>query len=73
MERHGDEVHLDTREARAGGGPRSMRYVLAIGVALVIAVLSALWITKANTSADITDPAQRATPATAVPMQNGTP
>jgi hypothetical protein len=63
MERQGEEVHLDPREARAGGGPRSMRTVLMISVALVIVVLSALWIGKAATTADVTDPAQRAAPA----------
>ena len=47
MERQGDEVHLTTTEARGGTGPRSMRLVLGISMALAIAVLSALWITAA--------------------------
>jgi hypothetical protein len=68
MERQGEEVHLNTREARSAGGPRNMGLVLGISLALVIAVLSALWIGMASHTADVTDPAQRADhPAAASP------
>jgi len=73
MERHGEEIHLDTREARAAAGPRSMRYVLAISLALIVAVFAVIVVVKSTRTADITDPAQRAAPVTPVPMQQGTP
>lgn len=73
MERHGDEIHLETREARAATGPRSMRYVLAISLALIVAVFAVIWLAWATTTADVTDPAQRAAPATPTPMQQGAP
>ncbi len=50
MERRGDEVHIDSDEARAGSTPHIVRYVLGIGLLLAIAALSAVWITGAATS-----------------------
>jgi len=50
MERHGEEVHLDTTEARSGDTPNVVRYVLIIGLILAILALSAIWITGAATS-----------------------
>lgn len=50
MERHGEEVHLDTNEARSGETPNVVRYVLIIGLILAILALSAIWITGAATS-----------------------
>ena len=50
MERRGDEIHLDTNEARAGDTPHIMRYVLIIGLFLAIVALSAIWIAGAVTS-----------------------
>lgn len=47
MKKIGDEVHLDTDEARSGDTPHIVRYVLAISLALAIVVLSAIWITGA--------------------------
>ena len=47
MERHGEEVHVTTEEARGASTPHIMRYVLAISLALVIAALSAIWMTGA--------------------------
>lgn len=44
MERHGDEIHITTEEARAGSTPHIVRYVLAISLALAILALSAVWI-----------------------------
>jgi hypothetical protein len=47
MERHGDEVHVQTDEARSGSTPHIVRYVLIIGLLLAIGALSAIWITGA--------------------------
>ena len=47
MERHGEEVHITTEEARAGSTPHIVRYVLAISLFLAIAALSLIWITGA--------------------------
>lgn len=50
MERRGDEIHLDTTEARSGDTPHVVRYVLIIGLLLAILALSAIWITGASTA-----------------------
>jgi len=47
MERHGDEVHVETDEARGGSTPHIVRYVLLISLFLAIAALSITWITGA--------------------------
>jgi hypothetical protein len=47
MERHGDEIHVTTEEARSGSTPHIVRYVLGISLALAIAAMSAIWITGA--------------------------
>jgi hypothetical protein len=47
MERQGDEVHVETDEARGGRTPHIVRYVLAISLFLAIAALSLIWITGA--------------------------
>ena len=44
MEREGDEVHVNTDEARSGSTPHIVRYVLFISLFLAIAALSAIWI-----------------------------
>ena len=44
MYRIGDEVHIETEEARSGITLHVMRYVLAISLLLAIAALSAVWI-----------------------------
>jgi hypothetical protein len=49
MERHGDEIHITTEEARGGVTNHGVRYVLAIGLLLAILALSAVWITGALT------------------------
>jgi hypothetical protein len=49
METHGEEVHIDTDEARAGNTPHIVRYVLMISLVLAIIALSAIWITGALT------------------------
>lgn len=47
MRKIGEEVHLDTDEARSGDTPNIVRYVLAISLLLAIIALSAIWITGA--------------------------
>ncbi len=43
----GEEVHVETDEARSGATPHIMRYVLAISLILAILAMSAIWITRA--------------------------
>ncbi len=50
MDRQGDEVHVETDEARGGSTPHIVRYVLAISLFLAIAALSLIWITGALSS-----------------------
>ena len=50
MERRGDEVHVNTSEARGGSTPHIVRYVLFISLFLAIAALSVVWITGAMTT-----------------------
>jgi hypothetical protein len=47
MERQGDEVHIETDEARGGSTPHIVRYVLVISLVLAVAALSLIWITGA--------------------------
>lgn len=47
MEWRGEELHVDTEEARGGSTPHIARYVLVISIALAIILLSATWITGA--------------------------
>jgi hypothetical protein len=51
MERQGDEVHVNTSEARGGSTPHIVRYILAISLLLAIGALSLIWITGALSSA----------------------
>jgi hypothetical protein len=51
MERQGDEVHVNTSEARGGSTPHIVRYVLVISLLLAIAAMSLIWITGALSSA----------------------
>lgn len=50
MEKRGDEVHVDTDEARGGSTPHIVRYVLIISLVLAIVVLTAIWVLKAGNS-----------------------
>jgi hypothetical protein len=50
MERQGDEVHIDTTEARGGSTPHIVRYVLVISLLLAIGALTLIWVTGAVTS-----------------------
>ena len=47
MERHGEEVHINTEDARSGESSNVVRYVLTIGLVLAILALSAVWISGA--------------------------
>ena len=47
MEKHGDEVHIETNDARGGSTPHIVRYVLVISLLLAIGFLSITWITGA--------------------------
>jgi len=47
MRKLGDEIHLDTDEARAGSTPNIVRNVLAISLALAIGLLTIAWMTGA--------------------------
>ena len=51
MERQGDEVHVNTSEARGGSTPHIVRYILAISLLLAVVALSLVWITGALNSA----------------------
>src|SRR5688572_17173932 len=44
MERQGDEVHVETDEARGGSTPHIVRWILIVGITLAIVLLSATWI-----------------------------
>jgi hypothetical protein len=50
MEQRGDEVHVDTDEARGGSTPHIVRYVLIISLVLAIVALTAIWVLKAGNS-----------------------
>ena len=47
MKMIGEELHIDTDEARSGATPHIMRYVLAISLLLAILAMSAIWISGA--------------------------
>ena len=49
MHREGEEIHVDTEEARAGESTGVMRYVLGISLVLAIVALSIVWIVPAVT------------------------
>lgn len=50
MHREGEEVHIETDEARGGATLNVMRYVLVISLFLAIAALSFIWMTAASNS-----------------------
>jgi hypothetical protein len=52
MHREGEEVHIETDEARGGATPNIVRYVLAISLLLALAAMSLVWIVGA-TSRDV--------------------
>lgn len=50
MERHGDEVDLDTEEARAGSTPHIVRYMLIVSTLLAAIAMTIAWVTGALSS-----------------------
>ena len=52
MERKGDEVHVETDEARGASTPNIVRWVLLISLFAAIALLSIIWITGAATQGE---------------------
>ncbi|MCT2398025.1 hypothetical protein [Novosphingobium mangrovi (ex Huang et al. 2023)] len=61
MQRIGEEIHLDSDEARGGSTPNIVRYVLIASLLLAILAMSAIWITRA-----ISDKPSQGGPVTAV-------
>jgi hypothetical protein len=53
MERHGDEVHIETDEARSGSTPHIVRYILVISLFLAIGALSLIWMTGAYNASQV--------------------
>ena len=53
MERHGDEVHITTEEARGGRTTKVMRFVLAISLLLAVVALALVWAATKATAHDI--------------------
>jgi hypothetical protein len=49
MERRGDEVHIETDEARGGSTPNIVRWVLGVSLLAAIVLLSIIWMTGAAT------------------------
>ena len=49
MQRHGDETHFETDEARGASSPNIVRWVLGISLFAAIALLSVIWMTGAAT------------------------
>lgn len=47
MQTQGDEVHVETDEARGGSTPHIVRWILAISLLAAIVLLSIIWITGA--------------------------
>ncbi len=52
MERQGDEVHVETDEARGASTPNIVRWVLLVSLFAAIALLSIIWITGAATQGE---------------------
>ena len=57
MERKGDEVHVETDEARGASSPNIVRWVLLVSLFAAIALLSIIWITGAATQGDVEEEA----------------
>lgn len=55
MERHGDEIHVTTEEARGGATPNMVRHVLVLSTVLAIALLTIIWVTGAWVTSRVSD------------------
>ena len=62
MQRHGEETHFETDEARGASSPNIVRWVLGISLFAAIALLSVIWIAGAATQGEDPsgDPRERA-------------
>ena len=60
MERQGDEVHIETDEARGASTPNIVRWILLVSLFAAIALLSIIWITGAATQSDSESSIERA-------------
>ena len=69
MHREGEEVHIETDEARGGSTPHVLRYVLGISLVLAIAAMSLVWIVGASTRDAYPD--HGSTPSTSTPPSAG--
>ena len=49
MERQGDEVHLNEQEASGASKPHVTRWVLGIGLLLIVIAMTLVWIIPALT------------------------
>ncbi|WP_338465929.1 hypothetical protein RXV95_10145 [Novosphingobium sp. ZN18A2] len=47
MERHGEETHVTTDEARGGETPSVVRYMLLGGIFLAAALMTIIWVSGA--------------------------
>ena len=57
MERQGDEVHVNEREASGGSKEGVVRWILIVGLLLAIVLLSVIWMTGALTQGDVEEEA----------------
>ncbi|SMQ69770.1 hypothetical protein SAMN06297468_1956 [Altererythrobacter xiamenensis] len=57
MHKEGDEIHIDDDAASAGETSGRMRWVLGIGTALAIGLLTIIWMTGALTQGDVEEEA----------------
>ncbi|MDE2563421.1 MAG: hypothetical protein KGL48_14355 [Sphingomonadales bacterium] len=55
MERHGDEIHVTSEEARGGATPFVMRYVLVLSTALAAALMTIVWVAGAWSTNRVAD------------------
>ena len=70
MERQGEEIHVETEEARAGETPHVVRYILIFGLVLTIAALTAVFAMQALTSKAPPDPNSAEAAASPSPTGN---
>lgn len=53
MERHGEEIHINTEDVRGGRTMKVMRFVLAISILLAIVALALVWAATRTSVPDI--------------------
>ncbi len=50
MQRNGDEIQIETDEARGGSTPHIVRYVLFFSLSLAIIAMTIAWVSAALTA-----------------------